>query len=263
MITLRNGLSLYFAQLHAASKVSFADRSTTALQILGILFNNGFAVVLWIMFFAGFNSVGGWRLPDVSLLLGMLGITFGVAGVLFGGHSDMASTIIRREIDPYLVQPNAILPRILVRRSIAASWGDLLTGTILLTVAANLHWNSIGALIVVLFSCQTIYISTAVTYGSLAFWTMAAPGLARDLLSMLGLLSTFPSTIYAGLSKVLIYTVLPAGLIVLLPMSFVRNPTSLKLAALIAASIAYAALASFTFRCGLQRYIADQVSSEG
>src|SRR5215813_2350049 len=81
----------YAAQIVATIRISFADRSNFFLQMAGMALNNGFFFSLWILFFAGFRSVGGWQFPDMCLLLGIIMIVVGLAGVLFGGYRDMAA----------------------------------------------------------------------------------------------------------------------------------------------------------------------------
>src|SRR5215470_10199551 len=98
-------LATYAAQVVAAIRMAFADRANFFLQMAGMAVNNVFFFVLWILFFAGFRSVGGWQLADVSLLLGLNMVMVGVAGVFFGGYRDMAAAILRGETDALLTQP--------------------------------------------------------------------------------------------------------------------------------------------------------------
>src|SRR4051795_13495768 len=94
--------SIYLLQVGAAIRVSFADRANFWLQLGGMTVNNGFILLMWFLFFAGFRSVGGWQLADVALMIGILAFTVGVAGVFAGGHRDMAAAILRDKIDALL-----------------------------------------------------------------------------------------------------------------------------------------------------------------
>ena len=65
-------LNAYVAQILAAIRMSFADRTNFILQLTGMAVNNGFFLLLWVLFFTGFRSVGGWQLRDICLLLGTI-----------------------------------------------------------------------------------------------------------------------------------------------------------------------------------------------
>jgi ABC-type uncharacterized transport system permease subunit len=61
-------LATYAAQMIATIRISFADRTNFVLQMAGMAVNNGFFFLLWILFFAGFRSVGGWQVHDQMLV---------------------------------------------------------------------------------------------------------------------------------------------------------------------------------------------------
>ena len=109
----------------AAVRASFADRTNFILQSLSMVVNNGFMLALWFMFFAGFRSVGGWKLADMALLIGIIMSIVGVAGIVFGGYRDMAASILSGEIDALLTQPRSVLARLLSRDSYPSAWGEM------------------------------------------------------------------------------------------------------------------------------------------
>src|SRR5262249_58791924 len=115
------GLLVYLAEIGVAIRLSFADRANFWMQLGGMALNNGFILLMWVLFFAGFRSVGGWVLADIALLVGILAFTVGAAGVFAGGYRDMAAAILREEIDVLLTQPRAGLPRLLARESLASA----------------------------------------------------------------------------------------------------------------------------------------------
>src|SRR5215468_5001892 len=113
-----SALAVYGTSIAAAIRTSLMDRTNFILQSVGMLVNDVFFLLLWYMFFAGFKSIGGWRIQDVALLLGLTMMTVATSGVFFGGYRDLAATILRGEIDALLTQPKAILARLLARESI-------------------------------------------------------------------------------------------------------------------------------------------------
>lgn len=238
----------------AAVRASFADRTNFILQSLSMVVNNGFMLALWFMFFAGFHSVGGWRLADMALLIGIIMSIVGVAGVAFGGYRDMAATILSGEIDALLTQPRSVLARLLARDSYPSAWGDLGTGIIILVAFAGLSWRDLPWLAAGWVSGLIVYIAAAVSFASLAFWMSGARSLARDMTDFVILVSSYPGSIYSGASKLIAYTLLPAGFVVLTPVRLLRHPSPATLGIALGAAIAYAAIAAGIFQLGLRRY---------
>jgi ABC-2 type transport system permease protein len=129
-------MRLYVAEMTAAIRVSLADRTNFSLLFGGMVLNNGFVLLMWFMFFAGFRSVRGWQLADMALQIGLIAVTSGAAGVFAGGYRDMAAAILRGDLDAWITQPRAVLPRLLAQESAAPGWGDILVGVALLAYAA-------------------------------------------------------------------------------------------------------------------------------
>jgi ABC-2 type transport system permease protein len=249
-----NTLSTYAANIAIAIRTSLMDRTNFVLNSLGMVVNDVFFLVLWYMFFAGFKRVGGWGLNDVALLLGLTMLIVAVSGVFFGGYRDMAATVLRGEVDALLTQPKSVLIRLLARESIATAWGDLVMGLWLLFTFAALSWREIPSVLLCVACGTVVYVASAVVYASMAFWFAGARSFARDLTDFMLLFSSYPGSIYTGATKVVAYTLLPAGFIVLLPVAFLRAPSAVTLAVIVAAAAGYAALAAIVFNLGLRRY---------
>jgi ABC-2 type transport system permease protein len=247
-------LSVYLLQIGAAIRVSFADPANFWLQLGGMGLNNGFVLLMWFMFFAGFHSVGGWRLADVALMIGILAFTVGTAGVFAGGYRDLAAAILRDEVDALLTQPRAVLPRLLASESIASAWGDVITGAILLGSFAELRWTDLPVLVFALVGSLAVFLATGVLFASLAFWVRGARSFSRDVVDFIVLMSSYPGSIYSGAMKLVVYTFVPAGFVVLVPVAFLREPDLAGGMVLGGAAVAYAALAVGAFLVGLRRY---------
>jgi len=244
----------YAANIVIAIRTSLMDRTNFILNSAGMVLNDVFFLILWYMFFAGFRQVGGWGLPDVARLLGITMLVVAISGVFFGGYRDMAATILRGEIDAFLTQPKSILPRLLARESIPTAWGDGVMGIWILCTFAALRWTDIPAVLLALVCGTTVYVASATAYASLAFWFAGARSFARDLTDFMLLFSSYPGSIYSGMTKVIAYSLLPAGFIVLTPVAFLRAPSAETFAIIAAATLAYAMLAAALFHLGLRRY---------
>jgi ABC-2 type transport system permease protein len=246
-------VATYARGVAVAIRASVADPMSFGLQSLSMVANNGFVLVLWFMFFAGFRSVGGWRLADMALLVGLIMSFVGVAGVAFGGYRDLAATILSGELDALLTQPRSILPRLLSRDTYPSAWGDLGVAIIILVAFAGLGWRDLPWLAIGWTCGLVVYIAAAVSFASLALWVSGARSLARDLTEWVILVSSYPGSIYSGASEVIAYTLLPAGFIVLAPVRLLRHPSLPTLAVVLSAALAYGAIAVAVFHLGLRR----------
>jgi ABC-2 type transport system permease protein len=258
---MRNALAVYVFNVGLAIRTSLSDRTNFFLQSVGMMVNDGFFLVLWFMFFAGFREVGGWGRSDVALLLGMIMLVVAISGIFFGGYRDMAATILRGEIDSLLTQPYTVLPRLVARESIANAWGDLVVGFILLFTYAHLTLATLPLALVGIFCGLVVYVSSAIVYASLAFWFSGARSFARDLTDFMLLFSSYPGSIYTGATKVIAYTLLPAGFVVLTPVTLFKNPDTTSFALALGSAVAYLVLALVFFHLGLRRYRRGEVQA--
>lgn len=245
---------LYVAQSAAAIRTSFSDRGNFAIQVGGMLVNDVFFLTLWVLFFAGFRSIGGWTLPDMALLFGLTMSVVGISGVFFGGYRDMAATILRGELDALLTQPKGLISRLLARESIATAWGDMAGAVFVLTCFAKLRVADLPLVLLAITAGTTVYLSASITYASLAFWATGARSFARELTDFMLLFSSYPGSIYQGAVKAIAFTILPAGFVVMVPMGLVRQPGWGTLAVVLAGAGLYALIAVGAFNLGLARY---------
>lgn len=247
-------IRLYVAQVAGAIRASLADRANFAIQIAGMVINNVVFLTLWVMFFAGFKSLGGWRFSDMALLIGLIMTIMGLTAVFFGGYRDLAGHILRGELDALLTQPKALIPRLLARESNPAGWGDIGGGLIILALFAGLDIGDLPLAALALACGLVVYLSVAITFATLGFWMSGARTFARDLADFTLLFSTQPGSIFQGVTKVVAFTVLPAGFVVIIPVRLLREPASETAALLMVAALGYACLALMTFELGLARY---------
>jgi ABC-2 type transport system permease protein len=133
-------------------------------------------------------------------------------------------------------------------------------GLWLLFTFASLSWADAPLVLLGIVCGTTVYVASAVVYASLAFWFAGARSFARDLTDFMLLFSSYPGSIYTGATKLIAYTLLPAGFIVLTPVSFLRAPSLEGLAILLASALGYAALCAGVFQLGMRRYRQGKVS---
>ena len=114
-------LAVWKANLQSAMEY----RTAFIAQILGMMLNDAFYFVFWIIFFDQFKEVRGWVLSDMFLVFGITATSFGLTAIFFGNTFHLSSIITAGRLDYYLALPRPVLLHTLASRSIANCLGDV------------------------------------------------------------------------------------------------------------------------------------------
>ena len=190
----------------------------------------------------------------MALLNGMASWAFGLMLVLMGGVRDITRAIADGALDVHLGRPRHPLPSLLFSRSGVSGWGDM--------ASAFVFWFWFGEfsladlpLVLTLATAGTVILTAVmVVLQSAAFWVPKSAGMADDLFNMMVSIIVYPQHTYGAFVRVLLFTLLPAAFISLLPVEAIREADAGKAAATLAAALAYAWLATRIFEMGLKRY---------
>lgn len=89
---------------------------------------------------------------------------------------------------------------------------------------------------------------------SLAFWVGNSEGLSFQIANAMITFTTYPIDIFQGFTRLLLFTLLPAGFISIMPIALFRGLHLSFLVMLISVTILFAALSVFIFYRGLRQY---------
>ncbi len=248
------GLRYASALVTTNLKASLALRGAFWLQASFMLLNNVTFFVTWLIFFHRFNEVRGWRLDDMLVLFAVVAGGYGLFNVLAGGALQLARAIGDGDLDPILVQPRPPLLQIVASRSTASGWGDLATGVIFLSLATRSHLAAAPLGLAAIVASAVVFTASAVLLQSLAFWLGRIEVVARQMLEFQITFGLYPSSLFGGALRVVLYTAIPAGFVGYLPAEFVRTASLPALAALFAGTAFFVALALVVFHRGLRVY---------
>jgi ABC-2 type transport system permease protein len=252
--TLVSNLRFLRALIGTNLRASLALRGAFWLQASFMVLNNVVYFSIWWIFFARFDDIGGWRLPDMAALYGVVASSFGLTIVLCGGLRDLARHVVEGSLDTWLTQPRPTLLQALASQSRAAGWGDFASGVAFIAACGVVSPGEIPLAIAVVLLAATVFVSSGVILHSLAFWLGEVDSLARQVWEFLITFSLYPPTLFSGGLRLLLFTALPAGFIGYLPVELLRRFSPETLAVTSAATLGYALLARAVFRAGLARY---------
>jgi len=229
------------------------NRTTFFTNIIFMILNNASFIVQWIVLFSIREEIGGYQLNDVLLLWGLAAGSYGFAHLLFEGSFELTNLIINGKLDSFLVQPKSVLLGVITSKTKISAIGDLIYGYLILLLTYN---NITSFLLFTLFAITggLIVTALAIIFGSLSFWLGKTDALAYSLNSIILHVSTYPDGIFKGIIKIILYTVIPVGILAYLPVRVMQGFDIGIIAIIIFAAIFLVFLAFITFNKGLRRY---------
>ena len=251
---LPGAVGLIKAYLVANVSMEVEYGASFAARVFSMLINDCMWLVFWIFYFDRFPVVRGWGRQDVVWLWSLLATGYGFGVVFFGNASNLARLIARGELDVYLTQPKSVLLHVLISRSVASGWGDVGFGLIVFALLGEptpvrCLLFAYGALLSGVF--HTCFVILA---QSLAFFIGNSETFASQLSQTIVHFSTYPTAIYDGWIKIILFTVIPAGFISYLPIGLMRSFSWPYVLGVTAAAAGFIMLSVLVFRAGLRRY---------
>jgi ABC-2 type transport system permease protein len=243
-------LALFARQLSA----SFALRAAFFTSAVVMLINDAMFFSTWWVIMRRFGSVSGWHLEDVMCLSGVSASGFGICVIVFGGVYDLARKVQEGELDTFLTQPKSVLFQALACRTQASGWGDLVAGVGLLALSGVVSWSRLPWVALAVLCSAVSFTATGVVMHSLAFWIGRIHTLARSLWDFTVTFSLYPPSLFGGVLRVVLFTLVPAGLVAYLPVEMLRSPRPLTVLAATGGTVLYTAFALWLFQRGSRHY---------
>lgn len=190
------------------------------LNVIFMMLNNAAFIIQWIILFSLKDSFGGYGFNEMMLIWGISSMVYGLSFIMFGGAFTLCQTIENGGLDQYLVTPRNLYYSVISSYSKVSAIGDFLYGLVLCLI---FYPKSI--LLCLLFSIigASIMKAFGVILNSLAFWITRSDDFADSLLGAFISFSLYPDTIFSKFIRVLMYTVLPVGFAVFLPVNIIMN----------------------------------------
>ena len=214
---IRSEFKFLFALWKANLQSAMEFRVAFISQVIGMMLNNAFYFVFWIVFFERFKEVRGWVLNDMFLVFGITATSFGLVSFLFGNVFRLSDTITGGRLDYYLSLPRPVLIHATASRSNPSSLGDITYGLISYGISGYFSLDGAGRFIVGLFFGCLVLFSFLVVAHSLAFWLGNSASLASLMLNAILTFALYPISLFEGPSKFLLFTIIPAALVGSMP----------------------------------------------
>lgn len=235
------------------------NRMTFLTNIIFMMLNNATFIIQWLILFQFKEEIGGYTLREVMVLWGLAASTYGFSNILFYGSFQLPDLIIHGKLDAYLVQPKNILLSVITSGTSTPAIGDLLYGFVM----AGIFSVSIKSLLLfALFVITGGIIMTAfvVILGSISFWVSKGDLLLGNFYNILVTRSTYPEGIFKGFVKGILFTVIPTGFIVYLPIKIMFSFNIYFLIGVLLFTVGITGIAFLVFYNGLKRYSSSNLT---
>lgn len=245
----------FSASLMATSlKGALAHRGAFVVQVAFMMLNNATFFVFWWALMRRVPQIGGWRLADMQFLFGLVATSFGLAVTLAGGALQLGRLIEEGELDTLLTQPRPVLQYLLGFRMQASGVGDAISGVAFIVWSGRATWETVPLVLLAVAVSTVGFVASTVALFSAGFWLARANLLSRQVWELLLTFSMYPEPLFGGVLRVVLFTILPAGLIAFWPARMVRDQSWASAALLVVAMGFYVRVAVYVFHRGLARY---------
>lgn len=230
-------------------------KTSFIIQTIFMFINNFFFLIFWkVVFRVSNNQTNGIEMKDILYLWSIPVIAYGLSHFIFGGIENISKNLISGGMDSYMTQPKNIFINIATSKCDFSACGDLLYGLLIGIIASR---NLIDFIKILLYSVigSIIMIAVMTIIRSLAAFIGDIDELAeRYEHALLINFSTYPEEIFGKIVKGVLYTIVPVGYIVYIPIKLLGSFNIKYFLLLIIITILLIVTAIIVFNKALKNY---------
>ncbi len=244
-------LAAYF-RFNLAAAMEY--RGSFLLQVFGMALNNSAFIIFWAIVYSRINHIGEYGFREVMFIWALASAAFGFAHIIFGNIRQVSRIIMQGELDAYLLQPKDVCLNVLCSRTEVSAWGDLAYGLILFMAVWGFAPGEF-----LLFCTFTVFsglLMGCIMFSGeiLTFFLGNTTVISRLVTEFVISFTLYPESVFRGTVKWLIYSLIPAGFIVFVPLKIFKLFSWQALGLLILIDLGYVFGSYLLFRLGLRRY---------
>lgn len=260
LMVVRNQLKVTKLSMKYAIMREMLNKATFISNVFFMILNNACMIIQWVVLFSLKDNIGGYSFKQVLLLWGMAASVYGVAHFFFEKSFSLSAVINSGKLDAYIVQPKNILISTITSDIKVSALGDILFAIIVYFIYG---FTIEGFILFILFSITggLMLTSVSVILNSLSFWFNNSDMIA-DVGNMLMVnFATYPDGIFKGLTKWLLFTLVPVGIANYIPIKVITEFNPYLFLVNICVCILLMLLAYVIFYKGLKRYSSSNLMS--
>jgi len=253
LMAVKNQLKISYLSIKYALIKEMLNKTTFITNILFMILNNASFIIQMLVLYSLKDNVGGYTFKQMLLLWGLAAATYGFSRFFFKKAFVLSETINDGKLDSYLVQPKNVLLQAITTDVDPSAIGDLLYGYIMLFVYGFTISRFILFTIFVI-SGGIILTSISIILSSLSFWFSKSDIIADTGNSLMVNFATYPDGIFKGVAKILLFTLIPVGIVNYIPIQILSNFNIYLFLIVILVTIILTIMAFLIFYKGLKRY---------
>lgn len=260
LTAVKHQLNVTYLSIKYALMREMLNKVTFISNILFMVLNNACMIVQWIVIFSLKSEMGGYTFKQVLLLWGMASGVYGVSRFFFKKCFTLSDTINNGKLDAYIVQPKNVLLSAITSDVEVSALGDILYALIVYFI----YGFNIKTFFLYIFFCITgglILAAVSVIFNSLSFWFSNADMISDVGNSLMVNFATYPDGIFKGVTKWLLFTIIPVGISNYLPVKVLVEFNPYLLLINIGVTLLVVGLAVIIFYRGLRRYSSSNLIS--
>lgn len=166
---LRDGLRAYRLITVMWIRSTMTYRASFAMSLFANLVVTSFDFVAILLMFSQVDSLGGYTLPEIALLYGAAGTSFGLVDLALGSVDRLGRRVRDGTLDTLLVRPAPVLAQVAADRFALRRLGRIVQGALILgyaLVTLDIEWTPLKVLIMPLMVLSGAGIFAAVFVGA-------------------------------------------------------------------------------------------------
>ncbi len=247
-------MTVALATLRTAFAEAWSNRRGFWFQVAIMMANDVAWVIFWVLFFRKVGTLRGWDTQRMLLLFAILTTVSGTSLGLLANARRLGELVAGGGLDAALALPTNPLVYLLTRRVDTALLGDLAFGPVLFVVAGHPTPERAVVFVFGAICGSVVLVGFLVALGSVTLFA-GGNGEQADLgFQAILIFASYPLDVFGGVTKVFLFTAVPAAFVSGLPTNLVASFSWPVAAAAMGAAAAFAGIAVTTFGLGLRRY---------
>jgi ABC-2 type transport system permease protein len=214
----------YRLLLGAALRAQLQYRSNIFLTFAGGIAYHAVGLAFVTVIVTRFGAIGGWSLSDIAFLYGLRLTAHGLWMIPSSQLYRLDLTIRTGEFDRYLLRPAGPLLQLLSREVYPATFGDFVTGLVILSAGASqARWEatptSMLYLLLAVIAGAMVEGAFQLSVASMSFRMLSNQSLRLLIDSIMNNFGAYPLKIFPGMTRFLLTFVVPVAFVAYLPAS--------------------------------------------